>query len=110
LQPVDPAGEEEDDEGKRRRQRVRGARVPERLAPCKTCQIRARAPLGWGRVPRPQASGDCVEIRRLSNDPVSAEFSHRTPGSRRLVRAVHSAALRAPPRKLRPPQQPFLRG
>ncbi len=51
LLPVDPAGEEENDEGKRRRERVHAASVPERLARCKTRQIRDRAPLGWGRVP-----------------------------------------------------------
>jgi hypothetical protein len=33
LLPVDPAGEEENDEGERRRQRVHGASVPERLDP-----------------------------------------------------------------------------
>src|SRR5438309_7432758 len=31
LLPVDPAGEDENDEGKRRRQRVHGASVPDRL-------------------------------------------------------------------------------
>jgi hypothetical protein len=61
LLPVDPAGEEENDEGKRRRQRVHGVSVPERLARRKTRQNRERAPLGLGRVLGAQASCDCVE-------------------------------------------------
>src|SRR5882762_11306007 len=47
LLPVDPAGEEENDEGERRSQRVHGTSVPERLVPRKANQIRRRAPSGW---------------------------------------------------------------
>src|SRR6185436_5481039 len=47
LLPVDPAGEEENDEGERLRQRVHGASVPERLGRCKTRQIRDHAPPSW---------------------------------------------------------------
>jgi hypothetical protein len=40
LLPVDPAREEENNERERRRQRVHGASVPERLVQCKARQIR----------------------------------------------------------------------
>src|ERR1700730_6590744 len=42
LLPVDPAGEEENNERERRRQRVHVVSVPERLTQCKAHQIRDR--------------------------------------------------------------------
>jgi hypothetical protein len=78
LLPVDPAGEEENDEGKRRRQRVHGASVPERLARCKTRQNRERAPFGLGPVLGPQASCDCVECADCRVIRSRPSFSHRT--------------------------------
>jgi hypothetical protein len=38
----DPAGDEKNNEGERRRQRVHGASVPERLGQCKARQLRDR--------------------------------------------------------------------
>src|SRR5438309_2254282 len=82
LLPVDPAGEGENDEGKRRRQRVHGTSVPDRLAWCKTRRMSRSCAMGSGSSSEAQASWNCVEYGSSSSDPVSAEFSHRTPSCR----------------------------
>src|SRR2546427_223783 len=55
----------------------RRAFVPDRLAWCKTRQIRDHAPLGSGEF-RDHNLRRLPGMRRLSNDRVSAKFSHRT--------------------------------
>src|SRR5467141_4020240 len=89
LLPVDRAGEEENDEGERRRQRVHGVSVPERLTRCKARQIRDRAPLGWSRVPGPQASCDCVEFADYRG--IRSRASFRTGWDSRTVHANEGA-------------------
>jgi hypothetical protein len=76
--PVDPAGEEENEEGERRRQRVHGARVPERMARCKGAPDSTVCAIRLGRLPGTASLLRLRRIRRLSSDPASAEFSHRT--------------------------------
>ena len=77
LPPVDPAGEDENDEGKRRRQRVHGASVPREAGSRQDSRDSRSCVIAWGRIPKPCAS-DCVEYTGSSTDFASAEFSHRT--------------------------------
>jgi hypothetical protein len=51
LLSVDPAGDEENNEHERRRQRVHGASVPERLAQCKARRDSRSALPGWAEFP-----------------------------------------------------------
>ena len=77
LLPVDPAGEEKNDEGERRRQRVHGASLPERLAPCNSRQIRPRTPSLWIEF-RDTSVLRSRRMRRFVERFGPAEFSHRT--------------------------------
>ena len=78
LLPVDPAGEDENDEGKRRRQRVHGASVPDKLASRKDVSDFAIVRHGFGPSSRATRLLRLRRIGLLSSDPASAEFSHRT--------------------------------
>ena len=80
LLPVDPTGDEENDEREGRRQRVHGASVPERLARCKARQLRDRAPSGWaefrGHEPPAIASNTPI-VERFGVGRVFAQHGRR---------------------------------
>jgi hypothetical protein len=76
LLSVDPAREQENEKGERRRQRVHGSSLPEWLAQCKARHIRERAPSAWAD----RCAGSLLRlrrIRRVSSDLASAEFRTR---------------------------------
>ena len=64
LVSIDPAREQQEEEGERGRQRVHGGSLPERRAPFNGCEIGHRAPAYWAEIPEaklpPTASiGQC---------------------------------------------------
>ena len=81
LLPVDPAGDEENNEGERRRQRVHGASVPERLAQCKARRDSRSALPGWAEFPDrkpPAIAANAPIVEQSGLGGVFAQDGHRT--------------------------------
>jgi hypothetical protein len=75
LLPVDPAGDDTNHEGERRRQRVHGGSVHKALLPIQACEIRCRRG-HLGRVPEAQASptgSNAPIVERSALDRVFAQ-------------------------------------
>jgi len=97
LVPVGPAGEEENDEGKRSRQRVHGASVPERPARVQDAPKSRTCAIGLGPSSGATSLLRLRRIRRLSRDRPRPSF--RTGRPRRLVEHQgHRAAEDRPER------------
>ena len=61
LVSIDPAREQQEEEGKRGRQPVHGGSLPERRAPCNGCEIGHPAPSDWAAIPEANAPSDGVD-------------------------------------------------
>jgi hypothetical protein len=78
LPPVDPAGEDENDEGKRRRQRVHGRKRARQTGIAQDASDFAIVRHAFGPSFRGTSLLRFASNTVLSSDPASAEFSHRT--------------------------------
>jgi hypothetical protein len=88
LMSIDPAREQQEEEGKRGRQLVHGGSLPERRALFNGCEIGHRAPADWAEIPDANASSDRVDrpvSRRHALGRVFAQHGPVDSGGRLAV-------------------------